>query len=386
MLKNKEVTIIYLSKRGKEVGKKVQVFLSAKKLLPWTELKEEGLENYWKEGTILIFIMALGIVARICAPFISKKGKDPGVIVIDEASSNVIPYVGGHYAETNRIARELALFLGAHPCITTASDLQGLPALDLWIKKEKLVAKNPKLLSHFMAKLNLNGNLKIWIDEEVKKYLNIKLLPCLETVEDRNEADLIITFKNFSLEDKLVLIPKKIWAGIGFHERLTAEEIEEKFRSAFQKLDYDFLALKGIATIKKKANYLPLTNFALRHNINLLGIEIEELSTIKTLSNSEYVKSRLGISSVSEASALYASKGKLIVPKQIYEDFTIALAVEGSTSSGKLYVVGIGPGSLEHLTIKALKVLTSVDAVVGYKSYLRHIEVLLSGKEVYSFS
>ncbi|MFN4196985.1 MAG: precorrin-3B C(17)-methyltransferase, partial [Caldimicrobium sp.] len=70
----------------------------------------------------------------------------------------------------------------------------------------------------------------------------------------------------------------------------------------------------------------------------------------------------------------------------IYKDFTIALAVEDNTSSGKLYVVGIGPGNLEHLTIKALRVLTSVEAIVGYKNYLRHIEYLLSGKEVYAFS
>ncbi|MFN3504694.1 MAG: precorrin-3B C(17)-methyltransferase [Caldimicrobium sp.] len=386
MQRNKEIFLIYLSEKGKEVGERVQAFLGAGELFNWKEIKEEGLANYWKEDALLIFIMALGIVARICAPYISKKGEDPGVIVIDEAASNVIPYLGGHYAHSNKIALEIAQFLGAHSCITTASDLQGLPAIDLWIKKEGFALKNPNLLPHFMSKLNLYGKLKIWVDEDVDNYLTINLLPCLHRVENIDEADVIITFKNLPMDEKLVLIPKKIWAGIGFHERLTTEELEEKFIYSLQKFGYDLLSLKGIATIKKKSNYLPLTNFALKHNIKLLGIETDKLSEIKTLSSSENVKSRFGISSVSEASAIYASRGKLIIPKQIYEDFTLALAVEQDRAFGKLYVVGIGPGNLEYLTIKALKVLTSVEAVVGYRSYLRQIEPLLSGKEVYAFS
>ncbi|MFN4132557.1 MAG: hypothetical protein ACK4GE_05720, partial [Caldimicrobium sp.] len=142
MVKDKEIFLIYLSERGREVAERVRIFYSRGVVLSWDEIKKEGLSGYWRERNVLIFIMALGIVARVCAPYISKKGKDPGIIVIDESCSNVIPFLGGHYAETNKIALELATFLGAHPCITTASDLKGLPALDLWIKKHDFVVKN----------------------------------------------------------------------------------------------------------------------------------------------------------------------------------------------------------------------------------------------------
>ncbi len=48
----------------------------------------------------------------------------------------------------------------------------------------------------------------------------------------------------------------------------------------------------------------------------------------------------------------------------------------------KLYVVGLGPGGLEHMTARARQVLEEAAVVVGYKTYLRHIEDVLEGKRV----
>ncbi len=50
---------------------------------------------------------------------------------------------------------------------------------------------------------------------------------------------------------------------------------------------------------------------------------------------------------------------------------------------GKLYVVGIGPGSLEHITIKAKKVLEESDIIVGYSKYIDYVKPLIEGKEIY---
>ncbi len=50
----------------------------------------------------------------------------------------------------------------------------------------------------------------------------------------------------------------------------------------------------------------------------------------------------------------------------------------------KLYVVGLGPGGKEHLTLKALEVLKSCDVVVGYTFYLDLIQDLLGGKTIIS--
>ncbi len=49
--------------------------------------------------------------------------------------------------------------------------------------------------------------------------------------------------------------------------------------------------------------------------------------------------------------------------------------------SGKLSVVGIGPGGLEHLTPAARAAIETATVVVGYRPYLAHISSLLAGKE-----
>ncbi|CAG0999474.1 partial cobalt-precorrin 5A hydrolase / precorrin-3B C17-methyltransferase, partial [Burkholderiales bacterium] len=50
----------------------------------------------------------------------------------------------------------------------------------------------------------------------------------------------------------------------------------------------------------------------------------------------------------------------------------------------KLYVVGIGPGDLDHMTFQANEALDAADAVVGYKTYLDLINPLIAGKEIVS--
>lgn len=50
----------------------------------------------------------------------------------------------------------------------------------------------------------------------------------------------------------------------------------------------------------------------------------------------------------------------------------------------KLYVVGIGPGSREHMTFKAVDAIKSSQVIVGYKPYIEYLEELTEGKELFS--
>jgi precorrin-3B C17-methyltransferase len=45
-------------------------------------------------------------------------------------------------------------------------------------------------------------------------------------------------------------------------------------------------------------------------------------------------------------------------------------------------VVGIGPGNLENMSIRAVEVIKSSDCVIGYKTYINLIKDLIEGKEV----
>lgn len=50
---------------------------------------------------------------------------------------------------------------------------------------------------------------------------------------------------------------------------------------------------------------------------------------------------------------------------------------------GKLYVVGIGPGGLDEMTIKAANAIKESEIIVGYTKYISMIEPLIEGKEIF---
>jgi cobalt-precorrin 5A hydrolase len=70
----------------------------------------------------IIFIMALGIVMRVIAPYLKDKRHDPAIVVVDEASRFAISALSGHEGGANRLAFIVAGLIGAMPVITTASD------------------------------------------------------------------------------------------------------------------------------------------------------------------------------------------------------------------------------------------------------------------------
>ncbi len=51
---------------------------------------------------------------------------------------------------------------------------------------------------------------------------------------------------------------------------------------------------------------------------------------------------------------------------------------------GKLYVVGIGPGSPEHLTGRAVDAIDDSELIIGYSVYLDLVAPLSEGKEIVS--
>lgn len=48
----------------------------------------------------------------------------------------------------------------------------------------------------------------------------------------------------------------------------------------------------------------------------------------------------------------------------------------------KLYVVGIGPGSKENMTFKAVDAIKEADTIVAYTKYLDYVEDFIDGKEI----
>jgi len=79
----------------------------------------------------IIFLVALGGVVRLIAPFLKSKETDPGIIVVDNSAQFVIPVLSGHIGGANEFAIKLAAILNATPVVTTAADVGNTVAVDI---------------------------------------------------------------------------------------------------------------------------------------------------------------------------------------------------------------------------------------------------------------
>lgn len=51
-------------------------------------------------------------------------------------------------------------------------------------------------------------------------------------------------------------------------------------------------------------------------------------------------------------------------------------------NSGKIFLVGFGPGAQEHMSFRARAAIAEADVVIGYSTYIKLVQDLLDGKEV----
>lgn len=54
--------------------------------------------------------------------------------------------------------------------------------------------------------------------------------------------------------------------------------------------------------------------------------------------------------------------------------------------TGKLYIVGVGPGHHDHMTFRAKQAIEESDTIVGYETYVNLVGDLIDGKEVHRYA
>ena len=91
----------------------------------------------------LIFVGAVGIAVRAIAPHCRNKAVDPAVVVLDECGHFAVPILSGHLGGANDLARALAAVCGAVPVITTATDANGVFAVDAWARHQNCAVLEP---------------------------------------------------------------------------------------------------------------------------------------------------------------------------------------------------------------------------------------------------
>ncbi len=119
-----KVAIIAITEEGKKTAQELAISLKGGRI--YFPSRPHGLrsmvEEIFHEYDGLIFVMALGIVIRMIAPYLKDKHVDPAVVVVDEGRRFAISALSGHEGGANRLANQVASILGAEPVLTTATE------------------------------------------------------------------------------------------------------------------------------------------------------------------------------------------------------------------------------------------------------------------------
>ncbi len=119
-----KVAIIAITEQGNKTAQDLAISIKDAQVyfLSKPHTLRRTVEKIFDRYEGLIFIMALGIVIRVIAPFIKSKHVDPAVVVVDENRRFAISALSGHEGGANRLAGQVASILRGESVITTASE------------------------------------------------------------------------------------------------------------------------------------------------------------------------------------------------------------------------------------------------------------------------
>lgn len=313
-------------------------------ILPLPADKAALIGSRWGQSAY-VFIGAAGIAVRYIAPWVKDKYTDSPVLVIDEKGNYVIPLLSGHVGGAAALADEVSDMLGAVAVHTTATDVQGKFAVDVFAKKNSLVIMDREAAKEISAAV-LNGEkIALYIGDSSVSVTGtppeeIVLCESLEEAEQYT-CQIIITGnleqdiqgrRSEVQETKregctLVLLPRNIAAGIGCRKGIEEAALEKGFLEILAANRLDIRQVKSIASIDLKKNEPALLYLCEKYSILFETYTAEELSSVSDVTaSSEFVKKVTGVDNVCERAArLSCSAGNLIRGKCIREGMTVAL-------------------------------------------------------------
>jgi cobalt-precorrin 5A hydrolase len=286
----------------------------------------------------LVCIMATGIVVRLLAPQLRGKALDPAVVVLDEAGQFVISLLSGHLGGGNELARELAELLGGQAVITTATDVNGLPAWDEVARREGLTVEPLANVVTLNSLLLQQAPIALVDRRErvARHYAELPFvlrLPNFATALQASAAGRVfVTHRHIpqaeASRDLLLLRPRDLVLGIGCNRGTSVEEIEAAVRLELQQAFLAFASLACVATIDDKADEEGITRFARRHQLPLEFHSAAALNAVAAPSPpSPHALAAVGAKGVCEPAALLsAGGGALLVRKKKVGNLTLAVA------------------------------------------------------------
>jgi cobalt-precorrin 5A hydrolase len=347
------VSIIAITKNGIDIAHLLKQHFPTWNIFSPSKLRQEDKDIKWfdesttlkvkelfQNNDALVCIFSLGAVIRLIAPHLKDKKTDPAVVVIDDTAKFVISTLSGHLGGANELAEKIATTLDATPVITTAADVNKTIAVDLlgrefgWIIDD--ISSVTKISAFMVNEEKIGvfqdaGERDWWIPKkELPKNVHI-----YKSFDDMITSDckgfLIISDKiieNNEIKERAVIYrPKTLVVGVGLHWDTTKDTIKEGMNFCLSKFKISPKSVAKFASIKKEADVKGLQELSGEMKVPLEYFDKTELSAISIPNPSDVVQTFEGTSSVSEAAAIKASGGELIVQKHKFPpNLTIAIA------------------------------------------------------------
>jgi len=341
------VRIVSYSERGSETAEKIAAGLRVREYecrcyappaychpdaTPLEKSAQAWAQECFREADALVFCCAAGIAVRAIAPSVKNKSEDPAVVVVDELGKFAVPILSGHLGGANKLALEIARDIGALPVLTTATDLNGVFAVDVFAKNNCLRIENMQLAKEVSAALLAGQAVGFCSD-----------LPCegplpAGLTSERTPLGICVTADRDKApyDRTLRLLPERFAAGLGCRRGKSEEEMEAFFLRQLADCGVGPDELRCVASIDLKKDEAGLVALCRKYALPFVTYSAEQLGAVPgNFSASEFVKKATGVDSVCERAAVLASGGSLIKRKTAADGMTFALAeYEGAIRFG----------------------------------------------------
>lgn len=283
---------------------------------------QEWTAAQFEQADGLVYVGAAGIAVRAVAPYLNSKGADPAVVAVDECAQFAIPLASGHWGGANDLARRIARLCGAQAAITTATDVNGLFAVDEWAKTQGCRLLRPKKVKAVSAAV-LQGK-----TVRVRARWTIAGPPPVFVRQGGGEGYDILLDVAGDGGDALWLVPPIGVLGIGCKKGTSWEALEEALQVTMAAQHLALEAIGGVASIDWKRDEPGLVAFCRRHGWPLACYTASQLGQAPgTFTPSAFVQNVVGVDNVCERSAVLSAGGGLFQRKTVHHGVTMAVAL-----------------------------------------------------------
>lgn len=277
----------------------------------------------FQTGNGLVFVGAAGIAVRAIAPHVCSKATDPAVVVVDEGGHFAVPLLSGHLGGANDLARAVGKTCGAVPVLTTATDTNGIFAVDEWARRQNCAIPDIKKIREISGLLLSGGCVRLrsgWpIEGEA---------PPGMAVVDSGDCDVCLDVCAAD-KDVLRLVPRIAVLGIGCKRGTSRETLEAALAAMLDRSGLSQLAICAAATIDLKKNEPGLLAFCAAHGWPLYTYSAAQLQKVNgNFSSSAFVQRVTGVNNVCERSAVLCAGGPLRWKKNAGSGVTMAVALK----------------------------------------------------------